>query len=184
MEVLKSGGFNLCVAKKVNGAYTVVWSGKNDYLHKNTFAWEEDYQVFGSNQFKVGALVQAETNEEDIAYGQTSVLDSAGVMKPASGPIDKSGKFYVQNEFGKICLGVNQKLNGTFLPIFVSPTVIAGKATFEPIVEVKVWLQTHVETKTMIFDVTEPGIEVTYSGGTSKTVAYEGKEGLGQWVQK
>ncbi|TFK35786.1 hypothetical protein BDQ12DRAFT_759165 [Crucibulum laeve] len=184
MEVLKSGGFNLCVAKKINRVYTVVWSGKSDYLHKNIFSWDEDYQVFGLNEFKVGALVQAQTNEVDIAYGQTCVLNSVGVMEHATGPVDKSGEFYVQSEYGKICLGVNQKLNENFLPIFVSSTVITGKATFEPIVELKVWLQTHVESGTMIFDVAEPGIEVTYSGGASKTVAYESKEGLAQWVQK
>ncbi|TFK35756.1 hypothetical protein BDQ12DRAFT_668379 [Crucibulum laeve] len=184
METLKEGGFNLCVAKKANGAYTVVWSGKSDYLHENTFSWEEDYQVFGLNKFKLGALVKAETNEVDIAFGQTCTLDSAGVMSPATGPTDDSGVFTVKNEFGKICLGVNQKLNGTFLPVFVSPTVISGTATFEPIVEVKVWLQSHTETSTMIFNADEPGIEVSYAGDISKTVAYEGKVGLGQWVQK
>ncbi|TFK33531.1 hypothetical protein BDQ12DRAFT_670156 [Crucibulum laeve] len=184
LDTLKASGFNLCVAKKVNGAYTVVWSGKDDYLHKNTFNWNEDYQVFGQNNFQVGALVEADTNEVNIAYGQTSTLDKAGLMGPATGPIDHSGIFTVINKFGKICLGVNQKLNGTFLPIFVSPTVVSGTATFEPIVEVKVWLQMNMKTSTMIFNADEPGIELTYSGGTLKTVAYEGEEGLGQWVEK
>ncbi|TFK33675.1 hypothetical protein BDQ12DRAFT_727609 [Crucibulum laeve] len=184
LEVLKSKGFNLCVAKKVNGAYTVIWSRKSDYLHKNTFKWDKDYQVFGLNEFKVGSRAEAQTNEVDITYGQTCVLNSVGVMQPATGPIGKSGEFYVQNELGKISIGVNQKLNGSFLPIFVSPTVIAGKASFEPIDEVKVWLQSHVETSTTITDINEPGIEVTYSSEISKTVAYEGKEGLVQWVQK
>lgn len=57
LETLKSSGYKLCFAKKVNGIYTVVWSGSTEYLGTNTFEWVEEYQVFGQNKFKVSALL-------------------------------------------------------------------------------------------------------------------------------
>lgn len=53
MPVLKGSQYNLCVAKKVNGVYNVVWSGQQDYLENNEFQWQESYQVLGTNTFTV-----------------------------------------------------------------------------------------------------------------------------------
>lgn len=53
LPTLKDSGYFLCLAKKVNNNYTVVWSGLNDYLELNTFQWQESYQVLGSLPFAV-----------------------------------------------------------------------------------------------------------------------------------
>ena len=53
LKFLKDGGYTLCLAKQANGQYTVVWKGDVEYLQENEFQWQEVYQVFGSNDFKV-----------------------------------------------------------------------------------------------------------------------------------
>lgn len=128
---------------------------------------------------KVGALVRAGTNASDIDFGQTCALDTAGVMGDATGSPDKSGKFYVSNSYGKICLGVNGKLNGTLSPIFVSPTAVIGSASFEPIECVQVWFSASQVTGTMIFDADSEAIQIKYHGKTTdKSVTYKN----GRWV--
>jgi len=171
--------------QKVNDTYTVIWSGNTQYLQNNIFEWVENYQVFGQNEFKVGALVKASTNESDIRYGQNCLLTSAGVMNSATGSPDQSGQFTVKNEYGKICIGVNQMLNGNPIPIFVSPTVVSGTATMEPINTISTCFSQTLQTGTMIFGAQTDSIEVTYSGTTTEmTIAYEGPDGLGAWTQK
>lgn len=128
---------------------------------------------------------EATTNEEDIRFGQTCTLNNNGTMLSATGTPDESGKFSVINAYGKICIGVNCKLNGQFSPIFISPTMIAGTGDFEPDFTMKVWFSTdpEIKTRTMIFGAYEPGIEIDFNNSNVKSVAYRGEEGLGAWTQ-
>jgi hypothetical protein len=51
LETLKSSGYKLCFAKKVNDSYNVVWQSATGYLADNTFSWQPLYELFGSNDF-------------------------------------------------------------------------------------------------------------------------------------
>ncbi|TFK34284.1 hypothetical protein BDQ12DRAFT_727062 [Crucibulum laeve] len=179
---LKEGGYNLCIAKKVNGAYSVIWSGDQNFAPSNTFEWVDEYQVFGVDSFKVGALVKAATNSEDIQPGQSCVLDQNGVMGVATGSAHSTGRFSVLNEYSAISIGVSAKLFGETRPVFVTPTSTVGTTTFEPVDDIVVWFSPMLTTGTMISgaDITT-SIEVKYGGGeTSKSVRFSD----GNWAQE
>ncbi|KAK7033904.1 hypothetical protein VNI00_012528 [Paramarasmius palmivorus] len=180
LQTMKRLNYNLCIAKKVNGVYTVVWQGDQQYLVDNTFEWTENYQVFGTNTF--------EKPTQDILYGQKSILNSAGVVEGAIGTPNTSGIFRVDNNYGLIHIGVNGKMGihgkaGNLSPIFVSPTVVAGTATLKPINTLKIWFSTEYSTSTMIFKADEPGIELDFTGRTSAKISYTGTPGLGKWAE-
>ncbi|PPQ64860.1 hypothetical protein CVT26_002578 [Gymnopilus dilepis] len=178
---LKDLGYNLCIAKKVNQNYTVVWSGNQSYLSNNIFEWEESYQVFGTNTFQNGALVNVATNQVDIAFNQTSILSKEGVMEPATGSI-APGPFFVDNQLGDIHIGVNALLGGSFLPIYVSPEVVQSINTLQPITTVMAWFALSQNTSTMFFQSETQGIEVVYDGTTTAIISYSGPDGLGTWA--
>lgn len=95
-------------------------------------------------------------------------------MGAAQGPIDQSGSFIVENDYGEICPGVNCNLNGNFSPIFVSDPIVKGPATFTPIVTVVVWFSTTETTSTMIFDAKSYAFVIEYeTGQTTRAVMYQ-----------
>ena len=64
---LKENQYSLCIAKQCetqagskqpesDTPYTVIWKGDKDFIHKNQYQWSEEYQVFGSNEFKVSPV--------------------------------------------------------------------------------------------------------------------------------
>ncbi|TFK32273.1 hypothetical protein BDQ12DRAFT_716514 [Crucibulum laeve] len=178
LQTLKESKYNLCIARKVNGVYNVVWSGDAQYLANNKFSWVDEYQVFGINKFKAGALVKASTNPHDIESGQTCEMNEAGVMSDAFGSTDTSGKFKIINKFGKVSFGVNAKFGDQLLPIFVTPTTVLGTAMFEPITAFQVWFSLEQKTGTMILAADSEVIQVKYQGkALDRTVAYKS----GKW---
>ena len=92
MQSLVSGGYNLCISKVVSypgrgkQSHNVVWVG-GDFLESNTFQWTEQYQVYGAENFSSGALIQAETNVQNIQFGQSCTLDSVRVLHPTTGTL-------------------------------------------------------------------------------------------------
>jgi hypothetical protein len=177
---MKDLGYNLCIAKKVNENYTVVWTGDQAYLQNNLFEWQESYQVFGSNTFESGALVSVSTNVADIDFNQTSILTKEGVMDAATGTV-APGPFFVNNQFGLIHIGVNGLLGDAFLPIYVSPTVVEAINSLQPITTVMAWFAFNQSTSTMFFTSETAGIEVVYNGTTNMTISYSGPNGSGVW---
>jgi len=186
LETLKTDGYNLILAKNVNGAYKVIWESRpsTEYDNTNVFQWTEEFEVFSVNEFDAGALVKAQSEAMPIAYGETCELDEAGVMNSATGTPDDSGTFTVHDSAGQTCIGVNCKLGNEFRPIFVTPRpIIDGDVQFEPKVAVKVWFATGVETSTMIEHADSNALEVIYKGKTTINVGYEGdKPGKGKWI--
>jgi hypothetical protein len=78
----------LCFAKKVgDNAYNVVWQAYGKYLSSNSFSWTPQYQLFGSNTFESNLTVITSTNIVNIGLGETSTLNSAGLLSnpPISG---------------------------------------------------------------------------------------------------
>ncbi|EIW62564.1 uncharacterized protein TRAVEDRAFT_68950 [Trametes versicolor FP-101664 SS1] len=155
LPILIDAGYKLCIAKKVNNQYTVVWQGSN-ILPFNQFTWSAKYQVFG----------------------QTATLDKYGVMHPATGTVDQSGKFTVENQFGLINLGVNSYVNGTYSPSYVSANpVVAGPTVLQPIESVLVWFDTQATTGTMILNASSQAIEVDFTSVPTHTLLYQTPSG-------
>ncbi|KAI0766822.1 hypothetical protein BD413DRAFT_614826 [Trametes elegans] len=178
-------GYNLCIAKKVNDAYTVVWQGSSVLL-ADKFAWTSQHEVFGTRSFVSGALVRASTNEEPISGGQTAVLDKYGIVNEASGTADDSGKFMVQNNYGLINLGVNALMNGSHSPTYVSlKPYVSGTITLQPVETILVWLSNEVKTGTMLLEASSLSIEIDFTYNSSHTLRYRAADGIpgrGIWV--
>ncbi|TFK34286.1 hypothetical protein BDQ12DRAFT_727063 [Crucibulum laeve] len=125
-----------------------------------------------------GALVKAASNSEYIQPGQSCVLDQSGMMENATGAAQSTGHFSVINNYGKINIGVNARLSGEDLPVFVTPLPIIGTTTLEPVDTIILWFS-RMQTGTMISGIYDEPFEVEYEGGqTSKTVKFSG----GIWV--
>ncbi|TFK32233.1 hypothetical protein BDQ12DRAFT_671243 [Crucibulum laeve] len=160
LPILRESRSNLCIAKKVNGVYTVVWSGNLQYFENNAFDWVDECQVFGINKFKDGALANASTNMQDIKSGQTCEMNVAGIMSEARGNTDTSGKFTVINKLGEIAFGVNAKCEDQMLPIFV-------------------WFSVLQKTGTMMLAADSESFEAVYLGKVlERTVSYK----HGKWT--
>ncbi|KAH9851378.1 hypothetical protein C2E23DRAFT_732983 [Lenzites betulinus] len=157
LPFLVNGGYKLCIAKKVNGVYTVIWQGSN-VLANNQFSWSSKFQV--------------------IASGQSVTLDNYGIMNAAHGTSDESGKFTVQNNYGLINLGVNSYVNGVYAPSYVSEhPVVSGPTVLEPIETIMVWFETNVTTGTMILDASSQATEVDFTSIPTHTLLYKVPDG-------
>ncbi|TFK32228.1 hypothetical protein BDQ12DRAFT_728838 [Crucibulum laeve] len=179
LQRLKKSGYKLCIAKKVNGIYNVVWYCEPHYFANNAFDWTEEYEVFGIKKFKEGALVKASTNPHDIESGLTCEINESGVMSDSFGSADSSGKFKVINNFGQVSIGINAKLGDDMLPIFVTPTTVTETALFEPIIAVQVWFSMSQTKGMMILAADSDVMQIKYQGKVKeRTVTFVD----GKWV--
>ncbi|KAJ7068797.1 hypothetical protein C8F01DRAFT_1051200 [Mycena amicta] len=185
VQLLKNAGYSLCISKKVNGSYCVVWQGTGFNAH-NTFRWTEEYRVFACNQFKTGALVEASCEPVDIQFGQTAILDETGTMLPAQGPVTGES-FAVTNLYQPVNFAVNQYIGSSWSPIYVDKTLtVIGddpSETFTPIVSVLVWFSKSLTTSSMFTTASSSSIEAVYRGQVTQTVSYDdtGVNGNGMW---
>jgi len=154
LEFLKANEYQLCFARMVNGAYTVVWQSYGDYLANNPFSWLPLYQLFGTKAFTVnGGKVTMDTNPVSIDLGEQAVLNPDGNMEPAvtGGPADG---ITMINQYGPIhpgLIGVSTGPDGVqrTLPMFVAPLAIAtGTDVLAPLERVRIWFQQGVVSGT------------------------------------
>jgi hypothetical protein len=173
IEELKKDGYQLCIAKKVMGKYTVVWEGR-DFMNENHFEWQEQYEIFTVAEFKEGLLTEATDDPQAIASGQTCLLDANGVLGDAQGPVDSSGVFHLDNDFGEVHVAVSSLLGGTFKPIFVTPeNVVRGIVDLEPINNIMVWFDNELTTSMMFEHAVSRNEELEYEGSTfSHSIKY------------
>ncbi|THG96720.1 hypothetical protein EW026_g5164 [Hermanssonia centrifuga] len=187
---LQNAGYRLCIAKRVNNKYTVVWWSGGVSTARNTFAWDAEFQVFGALRFQQGLRVRPDTNAQEIKFGQTVVLDVHGDMQPATGPSDKSGVFQVQNDHDRICIGVNAKLGEAWSPIYLSQEPFAiGVVSLTPVEKVLVWFDTSSSTGIMFeSDDIINSVELDFTSKTSQSVTYvsdphrPGNGSSGSWI--
>jgi len=181
-KILKDAGYQLCIAKLVNGVYNVVFLGQQ-FLASNTFQWTEQYQVFATQNFTDGLLVKAATNAVDIACGQTATLDKEGVFEAATGP-DGGNTFTAVNNYAPIHFGVNLLNNGTYLPIYVDENnTVVGDDTLQPVVKVLVWFDRTLKTGTMFSHSVSLSFEVDLTSRNDATISYVtvSSGGAGAW---
>ncbi|KZV90670.1 hypothetical protein EXIGLDRAFT_770636, partial [Exidia glandulosa HHB12029] len=119
---MKQLQYALCVAKKVNNSYTVVWTSKRDYNSVNDFSWVDEYQVGAIQSFEDGEslLKKTTTTPKKIAFGQTVIRGTDGLLKDASGQ-PSGASFTVDNQGGLVHLMVNQKIGEKFQTVWADP---------------------------------------------------------------
>jgi hypothetical protein len=179
LTFLKRAKYCLCFAKKVADTYTVVWQSYDDYLENNKFSWVPQYQVFGTNTFKVGAKVEVATDPCTIGLGEITTLTAEGVFTPAKTGGD-AVSINVTDQFTRpIHMGVCQLSTGITgeiisTPIYVAPdAMLQGTAVLTPKEQVMVWFQQRIETSTMISDVSSDFCEIDLTGVNDYSVKFE-----------
>jgi len=184
LERLLENGYNLCLAKKFNNAYTVVFSGEPPSPRAQTITWNETYQVFGASQFLPGALVEAFTSAVHIDLGETATLSQDGILDPAEG--DAAGEsFYVRNKYAPIVLGVNLQVAGSYVPSFVTTSVaVVGTQEFTPEPKILVWFDRNLRTSAMFSQSVALPYEVDFSERNSAEISWVSQGGNPGWVEK
>lgn len=178
---LKKAKYALCFAKKVNDTYNVIWRSTKKYLNKNTFSWEPEYKVFGTNTYETSIKVTADTEFARAELGQQCTLDADGNMHDAiSGKNPQS--VTVINEFGPIHFGISQvcTIDGVeeTTPIYVSQEERAkGDVMLTPKEKVMVWFEANVETSTIFEDAKTNKIEIDLTNRDTQTISYDFESG-------
>lgn len=182
-DMLKDGGYSLCFAKKVNGAYNVVWQSADEYLQSNTFSWVPMYRLFGSNKFVGNQRVAVSTNTQPIELGQQATLNKKGHLEEASTG-DTPTALTLNTEYEPIHSGVqaySTDIHGktSTTTIYVSPgPVVDGTDILTPVESVQVWFDSKLTTSTMISDALSKAVEIDLTQVNSATRLYQG----GKWI--
>jgi hypothetical protein len=182
LENLKKAKYKLCFAKKVGDSdYNVVWQSYSDYLSYNTFSWTPQYGLFGSNVFEDDIKVQVQTNIVTIGLGETSILNSYGVLgDPTTG--GPTTCFTMDNQYGSIHPGVNQLstgIDGTQIstPIYVAEApIVKGTAELTPVEKVLVWFEQNIETSTMFSTARSNEVEIDLTFQNTASRKYENQK--------
>lgn len=181
---LKSANYKLCFAKKVGDEdYNVVWQSYDKYLSTSNFSWTPMYQLFGSNTFQGQVQVQVSTNIVDIGLGETSVLNTVGILEPpkTGGP---EISLTMENEYGSIHPGVNQLSTGidggqVSTPIYVAMnSIVMGNTELTPVEKVLVWFEQNIQTSTMFSSSRSESVEIDLTTTNSATRLYKNQD----WV--
>lgn len=117
--------------------------------------------------------------------GQTATITSQGTMTGPTGPPGGTS-FYVQNNWAPCNVGINQKLNGTFMPVWVDPTqMVVGSETLSPVTAVMLFFSKELRTSTMFTRTESASIEVAFDGTTASAAYVDDKGsqwGNGIWI--
>lgn len=116
-EVLRDGGYNICLCRKVNDTYNTVWYGSSEFLPNNQFQWCDSYEIFGAVEPGAQGIKKGKvSNSQKIEFNQYCHLDEDGKMKPVIGMIDPGNKrFRVEVDYSghDVHIGIAQAFGTT-----------------------------------------------------------------------
>jgi len=181
---LKKDKYRLCFAKKVGNVYTVVWQSYKNFSNSNVFSWIPQYQLFATNRFQEGIMVNITTYPVTIGLNETSILDEYGSLGPAKTG-GSSTAITMMNDYGRIHPGVNQLSTGpdgtmVSTPIYVAEFAAAkGKVELTPKEQIMVWFEQDIETSTMISSARSRFTEIDLTLENEKSITYKDEE----WIK-
>ncbi len=190
LQTLKTNGYNICFAKKVEPhSYNVIWQAYDYYLAENKMSWCSIYSLFGSFYFQDGEQVAVATNEIQIAPGEEGTLEGSGVL---SGPVTGSlpEKIVMVNQYGEIHPGLKQlvrtprgELLSASLFLTVDGVLKGSTSEMKPVEELLVWFEQGACSGMMFgsegtYGARTKAIEIDMTGTSSATRLYEN----GAWV--
>jgi len=184
LTTLKNSKYKLCFAKKVgDSAYNVVWQAYGKFTSTSNFSWLPQYQLFGTNSFDSSVQVDVSTNLVSIGLGETSVLNSVGLLEaPRTG--GDAHSITMKNNYDVIHPGINQLSTGVngaqvSTPIYVAQEpVVTGVVELKPIEKVLVWFEQDIETSTMFSSSRSDAIEIDLTDTNAATRLYS----AGKWT--
>ncbi|KAK3903265.1 hypothetical protein C8A05DRAFT_14775 [Staphylotrichum tortipilum] len=140
---------SLCIAKKVNGCYDVVFQGaapiptgdQQLLLANNVFQWTEEYRVFLTQSFGNGVMISHSTQPVEITFGQAAIW-ADGALQPAvtadttewdtADGSSADTTFTVESAPISLHAAVEQSTGGgKFSTIYVDPDVHMGDTRIE-----------------------------------------------------
>lgn len=177
LQMLRVGNYSLCIAKKVEGGYGVVWDASRQFNHTNQISWKSEFELFGVRKFGDGIPVNSGTNRQPVRLGEQCVLDANGRLGRAS-PGGPATEITLVNQYGPIHSGLSQLLDGIgggqrMLPIHVAPRVSAiGQVGLTPTDTVLVWFEQNISTATMFSKARPKAVEIDLSRTNAATLRY------------
>ncbi|KAK4183267.1 hypothetical protein QBC35DRAFT_467432 [Podospora australis] len=184
---------SLCIAKKVNGTYDVVFQGaapiptgdQQLLLGNNTFQWTEEYRVFLTQSFGNGVFISHATDPVDIRFGQSSIWKD-GALQPAvtadtsewdlSEGSSPESTFTVESAPISLHAAVEQATGGgKYSTIYVDPDIHMGDTRIEltPKNEYLLFWKKITTTEAMLAISTSVGHVWKFpQGKTSKTIRF------------
>jgi len=139
---------SLCISKKVNGVYNVVFDnaapkphvGQKKLLTNNTFKFTTEYQVYFTQDYTNDALINSATDPKDIDLGQVVEWKDNDITDPAKADIkvltveQAKSSFAVKNAPKGFHAAVKASTGTSFSTIFVDPNehMSGGTITLTP----------------------------------------------------
>ncbi|KAK6502678.1 hypothetical protein TWF506_003256 [Arthrobotrys conoides] len=173
---------NLCIAKKVNDAYTVIFAAGSvvptnpdtiqQMTNSTTFSWRDKYRVYYAAQYSAGMMVSSSTNHQEIKFGQTVTYTPQTGMEPATGEANDSGQFVVTGSpGGQYRVAVEVESGSSWVPIFVDPESHGGDptTTLTPKEDYALYWSNTTETNSMIATTLTPSYSFSYAPGQDST---------------
>lgn len=175
-EELMTGRYRLCVARKVEGIYSVTWQSYDTFLDSNTISWGPGYQLFAASS--AGLPIRGQTKPVDILVGQTATLDSSGRLGSAvtGGPSDQ---ITLINNYKPIYPGLNcafVDLDGvarTALAFLAPDPIVPGTEQIKPVDVVKVWFEQPSPPRMLMFRASSHFVEIDLTNADSAARLYK-----------
>jgi hypothetical protein len=172
---LVASHYRLCVAKKVEGIYSVTWQSYDTFLASSPISWGPTYQLFGASS--AGVPIRGQTNAVAISVGQTATLDSNGNLGNAvtGGPPDQ---ITLINNYKSIYPGLNCAFTGPdgvqqTTPVFLAPyPIVTGTEQLKPVEMVKVWFEQPSALR-LAFHASSHSVEIDLTNADSATRLYQ-----------
>lgn len=185
----KDNNYSLYLAKKVNGAFTVIWQsmgpiatvGHSSYEYKNTFIIQvPSYQVNYGTVTGSGTALEFDSGGEAVVMnlGQTVTLDQDGIFgTPTNG--GGAGVLTVDNNLEGNPTEALYDNEGN--PVFVNlqSGMDIGEAYLTPIDTYQLWFDNYQATGTIIAQNASNVGVVTFEGTDTMTISYTA---AGEWV--
>ncbi|KAK6520076.1 hypothetical protein TWF506_000366 [Arthrobotrys conoides] len=138
-----SSSDSLCISKKVNGVYNVVFDnaspkpavGQKKLLANNTFGFTTNYQIYFTQDYTNDALINSATDPKDISLGQyvewqdNDLTDAAKADVKLLSADQAKASFAVKNAPKAFHVAVKASTGKSWSTIFVDPNQHMGGGT-------------------------------------------------------
>ncbi|MEZ4868222.1 MAG: hypothetical protein R3C14_43240 [Caldilineaceae bacterium] len=183
IKAQKDNKYDLFLAKKVNGQFTVVWQSKGAQAAANKPSYEYQNKfdlsvlsfcvnyVNNPVDLSAGSSFTSSGQKQSIELGQTVILNADGLFETVQSD-GKSTEIVIHNQLQANPHEVLMDQDGN--PIFVNTTsgMDVGDATLTPIDTYQVWFGSQQDTGTIIADNRSNIKEVQLEGGQTKIITY------------
>ena len=186
LEIASDAGLKVVILKQTkDGSANVVWVSFDPFPH-NTVKWTEQYSIYASDTELInGATINSLCDKEALPQFKYTFTNS-GLFDP--GKVDpklEPNQYEIVNKYTRepaltfglaqdVQVGSKAKVNG---PICAVKGPSHFTQTFQPIENISIFLQSLIETKTIMTNVKSEALSVAFKDNNVHTVKYSGDAG-------